>query len=309
MNQILSVENPNNNKKKRKSKGNNGTIEISKIAMFFAIALIIFGIAMIGSASYGMYKAKQDEENKPTKPEIIVENLSKDTLNLKVTTTKETINNVVYYWNDENEKTISGNTRKYIEEEIKIPAGENVLHVVATTISGQENVYEETFTRESDISIQFEVSGNNIIVNLEGKEEISYITYRWDENEEKKIDINSTTSKQEIETEKGLHTLTVVAVDKNNNTETKEQEINGVMKPELTVTTDGKDNFIIKATDEQGLKKVEFIINETEKYMLNLDGRTELDYSYPLHDGENKIEVTVYNQNDVSSNFKAKLTK
>ena len=92
-------------------------------------------------------------------------------------------------------------------------------------------------------------------------------------------------------------------------TETKEQEINGVTKPKLEVTTDGGDNFVIRATDEQGLKKVEFIINETEKYRLNLDGRTELDYAYPLHDGENKLEVRVYNVNDVSEVSKVVFNK
>ena len=62
-----------------------------------------------------------------------------------------------------------------------------------------------------------------------------------------------------------------------------------------------------------GLKSIEVgkrvLLQSGIEVDLNLDGRTELDYSYPLHDGENKIEVTVYNQNDVSSNFKAKLTK
>ena len=54
---------------------------------------------------------------------------------------------------------------------------------------------------------------------------------------------------------------------------------------------------------------MEFIINENEKYMLNLDGRTELDYAYPLHDGENKLEVRVYNVNDISEVSKVLLNK
>ena len=47
----------------------------------------------------------------------------------------------------------------------------------------------------------------------------------------------------------------------------------------------------------------------TEKNRLTLDGRTELEYTYPLHDGENKLEVTVYNVNDVSETSRVKLTK
>ena len=43
--------------------------------------------------------------------------------------------------------------------------------------------------------------------------------------------------------------------------------------------------------------------------MLNLDGRKELEYKYPLHDGENKLEVTVYNENDLTETFRAMFNK
>lgn len=140
------------------------------------------------------------------------------------------------------------------------------------------------------------------------------MTYRWDSEEETKVDINGDQIEQTIEIPKGLHTLTVIVVDENNKTESMEQDVNGVTKPKLDVTTDGS-NFIIKASDEQGLKKVEFIINETEKYMLNLETqlsleeRKEFEYAYPLHDGENKLEITVYNENDVTETFRALVNK
>ena len=60
MNQILSVDKRNVNKKRKKPKNNSynnsGQIEIKKITMFFAIAMIVFGVFMIGSASYAMIK-------------------------------------------------------------------------------------------------------------------------------------------------------------------------------------------------------------------------------------------------------------
>ena len=93
-----------------------------------------------------------------------------------------------------------------------------------------------------------------------------------------------------------------------NNTETKEQEVNGVTKPKLDITTDGSDNFIINVSDEQGLEKLEIVING-EKYRLKLDGRKELEYKYPIRDGENKLEVTVYNQSNVTQTKKVKVTK
>lgn len=162
---------------------------------------------------------------------------------------------------------------------------------------------------EKDIVISFTPDGNNMKIKAVGKNELSYLTYRWDEEEEVRIDINDVLIEEKIEIPKGLHTLTVIVVDINNVSETKTQEVKGVTKPKVEVTTDGADNFIIIATDEEGLSKIEFIINEDEKYLLNLDGRTELEYAYPLHEGENRLEIRVYNVNDISETARVMLTK
>ena len=155
----------------------------------------------------------------------------------------------------------------------------------------------------------------NVTIKAEGNEQLSYLTYRWDEQEETKVEINDVSVEQSISVPSGLHTLTVVVVDINNKTEIKEQEVKGVSKPKVEITTDGSSNFIIKASDEEGIKKVEFIINETDKNRINLDQvlpieeRKSFEYSYPLHEGENKLEVRVYNESDVSEVFKALVRK
>ena len=90
------------------------------------------------------------------------------------------------------------------------------------------------------------------------------MTYRWDDEEEKTIQINNTTLEQEIDAIKGLHTLTVITVDEENNTDTKVQKINGVSKPKVSVTTDdSKSYFIIKASDDEKLSK---FISQVEEY-------------------------------------------
>lgn len=142
------------------------------------------------------------------------------------------------------------------------------------------------------------------------------MTYRWDDGDEQRININSIQTEQSVEIPKGQHKLTVAVVDTNNNTETKEQEVKGVTKPKLEITTDGAANFVINASDDEGISRVEFIINETEKYALDLtkvyssaDERKTLNYSYPLHDGENKLEVTVYNDSGISETAKVLVRK
>lgn len=311
LNQILSVENPKKEKKQRAR--NNEPIEISKILKFFSIAILIFGIFMIGSGSYSMYQGAKATKV-VTKPTIYVEETSETEITLQISHDKA-IEKVAYQWNDEEPTQIDGNGKKKVEQKIEIPTGENTLNVYATDINGQEIRYQKKYTLLGDININLEADGNNIKIIAEGKEELSYMTYRWDEEDEKTIEINSRQTEQTVEIPKGLHTLTVVVVDVNNKTQTKEQEIKGVTKPKLEVTTDGSDNFIIKASDEEGIKRVEFIINETEKNSLDLDKvlpleqRKEFEYAYPLHDGENRLEIRVYNESNVSEVSKVLVRK
>ncbi len=304
MNQILSTENIKE-KKKRK-----GPAEISSVAKFFSISILIFGIFIIGTASYSMYKDYQDSQT-ITKPTVNVSQTGEDTIVLKVLHDKA-LAKVTYSWKDDEVIDLNVNGRKNIEQEIEIPTGTNILKIYAQDVNGQEINFTNTYTREGEITLDVtkQEDGNNIIISATGKSELSYLTYRWDEEEETRIDINNTQIEQEIEAIKGTHTLTVIVVDVNNNTETKEIEVQGVTKPKLEVAPDASgNNFVVTMSDEQGLEKVEFIINETKKYRVMLDGKTEHEFSYPLEEGENKLNVTVYNTSGVTENRKVKITK
>ena len=199
--------------------------------------------------------------------------------------------------------------KKDVSQTIEIPTGENTLTIYAQDENGQETTYQKSYTLEGDITIDFALDGNNIKVTASRKNELSYMTYRWDEEEETRVDINNTQIEQSIEIPKGQHTLTVIVVDENNTTETKEQEVKGVTKPNLEITTDGSSNFIIKVSDEEGLKRLEFTVNDTDKYKLELEGRTELEYQWPIEEGENILDVTVFNQSDVTETMRVRVNK
>ena len=303
MNQILSTNMPNNSGKKR---GQNGPKDIKNIIVFFVVALIIFAVVLIGMGAYTLFKKGETTTKTAEKPVITLENKTDTTVLLKVMHNTGTISKVYYNWN--------GNDGKYVEQEIEIPSGNNTLYIRVVDGNGQEATYEKQYELESNIN--FEVSGNKIKITYDGDTTISYMTYRWDDEDEETIQINDKTINQEIDALKGLHTLTVIVVDENNKTDKKVQKINGVSKPTLTIDSN-EDNtrFVIHVTDEEELSKIEIVLNDEQekKYVINLANYhlKEFDYALPieLQDGENIIEVTVYNASDVTTVQKGRLVK
>ena len=306
MNQILEVDTTSS---KRNTKG---TIEIEKIIKFFAISVIVFGLFMIGSGTYAMYKISETERSVIIKPQI-EEIKEEDKIILKVKHNKE-IKTVEYSWNDEEPNIINGNGRKYIEQEIVIPGGKNTLNVRAIDIDGQEISQPKEYIAP-DI-IKLELSINKLKITADNEEKISYMTYRWNNEDEQRIDINSNTLEQEIDIPKGENTITIVLVDANNKTIMKKQKVKGVMKPTISVTLDdNKEYFVIKATDEVELDKIEFTITNSKisekRYRLKTkNNEKELEYKFKLEEGINYIEASSYSKDGVKSDTKkAKATK
>ena len=302
MNQILSTNIPRDD---RNNKHNNGPASTKSILKFFGIAICIFGVLLIGAGGYMIYESKiqQSQELEPT---ISIENINTNTIMLKITNQK-VISQIKYSWNDEEEKTVNGNNGKYLEQKITVPSGTNTLHVLIIDEDGKEITYEKQYEVKSNIN--FEVSGNKIKITYNGEAGISYLTYRWDDEEEQRIDINDTIVNEEIDAIRGLHTLTVVMVDEDNNMEQKQQKINGVSKPKVSVKADdSKEHFVIDVSDEEVLSKIVIRLDEDseQEYEVNLEGMDlkEATYVVPdpirLKDGENIIEVIVYNESGVS---------
>lgn len=160
-------------------------------------------------------------------------------------------------------------------------------------------------TKNEEIQIRLSVDGANIKATVVGETEISYVTYKWDDEEETRKDINGVSEDVSIEIPEGEHTLTITAVDINNNTETKEQTVRGVTKPKLEVTHDKEHSeFVIKSSDEIGLDKFEFILNG-QPYRYRVEGEKEKEFRYPLIEGDNTLEVTAYNTEGATETFNA----
>ena len=283
MNQILSTSMPVNNKKNNR---NTNKIEIGSIVKFFGIVILIFGIILIGFGVYSIFSNQGKNKTENLEATISIEDKTESSILLKIIS-PQNIDRVEYSWNDEDENVLYGNNGKYLEKEIDLPSGTNTLNVIVVDTNGNETTYEKQYERESGIDI--EVSGNKIRITYSGDNEISYMTYRWDEEEERRIEIQSDSLDESIEAIKGLHTLTVVVVDENNNTDTKQQKINGVSKPKVEVTTDeAKEHFVIRATDEDKITKFSFVLNEDEnqEYEMDISDKDFKEIQYILPDSK-----------------------
>ena len=295
MNQILNVELPHKKEQQNKKNYNNYNKQpkdIKSITKFFAIIILIFAIILIAVAGCSIYN-KYVESISSTKPLISVNQIDEKTINIKIEHDKS-ISKLTYSWNNEKETEISTNSKKEIEQEIAIEEGENTLIIKAVDINGQESVFEQNYTLVGSISIDFQAEGNKVKLLLDSDKIISRMTYRWDEEDEVEIEINDKQAEEMIDIPVGEHTLTVIAIDEENKTTTKEQKVKGVVEP--TIETEIKDDkFIITLKDEFGLDKIELVANETDKLSKDLEGVKEIKFNYKLKDGENIIKVSVIN--------------
>ncbi len=318
MNQILATSNPTAKKsktKKSKTRKSNGPADIKTVVRVFAIAMLIFGVFMVGTGSYAIYRENEANNSEITKP-VISESLNGDGTAVILTVTHDkTIDRIEYSWNDDEIQTITGNGRKYIEQQITIPSGTNTLNVTAIDTQGQEISTQKEFTSGSrpsggSPSLDLTISEDNKLkITANSETQIKYMTYKWDDGEEQRVDINATTIDQEIDVPMGTHDITVAIVDVNNKTTTKEETVMGTTKPMINVETDDAgEYYLITITDEVGLQKVDLNIRGEAKTITVEDGKKELKYKIKLEDNnQNRLEITAYNVDGIVSDTVRKM--
>lgn len=308
MNQILSVE----MKKDKNKKSSKGPIAIKKIIIFFCIILLIFGLVIGGKSIYsivsngGIGISKSED-----KPNVTTEKQG-DKLVIAVTHTKA-IEKLSYNWNSGKVFEVNGDNQKSIQQTIDIPAGNNVLNIIVTDVNGKQTAYTKEFVADqSEPQISLELIGTKIKITAKDNDRLSLITYRWDEEEEKQIEIPADSSaqvEQEIEIPTGQHTLTVVVVNAQNKQVTKTQEVKGIVKPKVTIEVDKDDPsyIVITAIDEVSLmKEIQVTINgQTYKGSETQENGTKIQYKIQVQPGENSITLKGINNDNVEEQITA----
>lgn len=308
MNQILSVE-PIQNKKR----GGYRT-SLHSIVVVFSVFLMIFGIGLTGTGAYSFYKNNYGTSNEDvlptssTKPLITVERINSNTINIVATHDKE-ISNITYKINDEEPVIVNGENKQEIQKEVKLSSGTSSINITAQDINGISASYETSIQVEQKPTITLEQVENKIQATIESEINIDYVVYYWDDEEAnaEPYTVNDVKNVTLIDVKEGTHTLNVKAVDIQGDTETISQKIIGDNKPELKVTTDGQ-KFIIRASDDEGLSKVEITLNTNETITEEINN-SEYTKNVDLENGENKLTVKIYNKNGISETAKVKFTK
>lgn len=303
MNQILFTE----NKKK------NNLQDTKKIVLFFAVTLIIFGLIISGQGIYGVYNLNEGREQPKTSSNsdtnIKTQQLATGEIQINVDS-KIAISELIYNWNSDAAQTISEDGKTSIQEIITSPAGENTLTVKTIDINGKETTERETFTSITDKpEINLSVIGDNIKITVNSKVDLSYVTYKWNSEEEEKIEMTTyedkTTLEKELEIPKGTNTLVITAEDINNNKSEKTQEIKGVTKPKSAPIIQG-EYIYFEVTSDENITQVDFSFNGNayiiKKETIEQSGQSKkVTYRLKLQKGMNYLKIKATTESGITS--------
>lgn len=307
MNQILSVELD----KKKKTK-NKGPVEITKVTRFFAIMILIFGLLCVGKGSYAIVTSmgliNNAQEQKPT---IDLVKQDDGTITITASYQRELVR-ILYKWDDGEEQEIAGNGSNTIEGTIDLPTGSHKLTITVVDIQGNSTVYEKDYTVDAE-KPELSVGQENGKVKIIAKDMValSYITYRWDDGEEQTIYAQEDSKAQietSIDTPVGEHTLTVVAVNSNNITETKTLSVVGATKPSIEASIDPNqpNQIIFTVRDENNVNLIEFTFNgQTYQIDYREQPAPAIQWTMELQPGDNQVSIKAYNIYNVESTFEA----
>lgn len=313
MNQILVTE-----KKKKNKKTSRGPIEIKGIVRFFAVFIMLFGIVLAGEGSYALYK--EIDESKPENIPDLSLTRDGDIVILKIEHNTE-ISKVNYRWNDGEENSIPEGTT-YVEEEILLPDGNNVLNITVIDMKNREYQFIKEYNLEGvDITkpnievTQTEEGTANISIVASDETAITEMTYKI--NDEQEVTVQATEDGQKeitknITLPEGQNTLTVVARDTTDNVTTYEKQIIVSSKPAIEIVSQEGNTITLKISDKYGLKDV--IVNLNGKVYSSRDidqnpnvNKNEIYVPLELQSGNNVLSIEVTNVNGLKGSASTQL--
>lgn len=306
MNQILSMQMQKEESinKNKGYKSSNNKIAVTSAVRLFAILILIFGIILIGDSVYGIVSSVPKEKDNPS---VSTESIGAEAI-IRIVTQKP-LKQMTYRWGDGEETVVEGNGTVELEVTIDIPTGNNILNIKVTDYYGNETEYQKQYinqrTDNTKPTIEISSVGSKLNIRATDNTEMSYIAYKWNEEEETRVDIDENaqdkkTLETRIEVKKGQNTLTIIAVDKDGNRETRTETIKGANKPTFEITSEG-NNLLINAKDEEGISKISITVDgvttDTGNTPIN---QKEVTARQELTSGSHTITVIVTNMSGLT---------
>jgi len=295
----------------KKEKKEKKVVPINGIVSFFAITIIILGICMISGSVYAKDKINSVVEAN-AKPQVEINRNDEDnTIEINVKHIRN-ITKIVYRWNDEEETVLygkNGESSKNVSETIDLIGGKNTLSVGITEENGETVTYEKTYTAGNIPEIKLEAVSNGVKVIATSETTIDYISYNWDDGEEKKITVGDKNYEGTINAPRGQHTLKIEVVDTNNMKANKTQTVVGDTEPTLEIKpqyVDGKVAFVINASDDEKITKVEITHNGGEKQVIDVNDLTYKKDIIMTTGETNTLIVKVTNLNGLAKTSRVK---
>lgn len=324
MNQILSMD-PNNSgfgnnyNNMNMNGGNNGKLDNKTTKRIFAIALIIFGLVMFVSGLIGTINYFSTPQGPVIEYPVVSTMQSNNILTLSVKN-DVAIDVIEYSWNNGRVMEILGNNSLEITRDITVPVGENILTLNIIDVTGKTTPMSKSFvgtavedTQKPEIDVVVVGSKLNITAKTVSETKLSYLTYKWNNEEEKRLDATGDQSSIEttIDVLNGTNTLTIVVVNENGISQTQVKEYIGVKKPEIDVKKDETGEYLlIKITHEKAVKSADIIFNG-KNIVLTPDrfGKPEVDLKLKLKEKVNTVKITATSVDDATNTFEGTATK
>lgn len=199
MNQILVNMQEEKEKAQSKSQKNrtNTKADIKSVIKVFCLIIIIMGISLAGKSVYAIASQKQKMQDNP---QVNVERMGKEaTISI---TTENPMKEVKYKWNEGEENVIKNNGTVSANQTIEIPNGNNILKITVTDYYGNKTYYQKQYIYESTDTtkptIDIAKSGIKLKITASDDTEMAYMTYKWNDESETRID--ATNKEKEITT-------------------------------------------------------------------------------------------------------------
>lgn len=295
MNQILEYSPVKNS-----GGGSSGS---DKIVRIFALILIIFALCFIAIGAYGFFKKNKPVDDQTTQApiEAKIEIQKLDTTAIINVSHDRAIEKVIYKWDDNKETTEKGDGTSTKKIEIPLSMGQHTLTVKVVDVDGVETIHKETINSENGTDIINPVievvpNGNKLKIIATDETEIAYVTYKWNNDEEFKVEETDDSKKKiefDIEILKGKNDLTVIAVDANQRTTRENRTYNGVTNPEIKIIVSAdKKHVDVDCSHEKGIDKIFVTINGDEQEVGLPDGEnTNVHFDFDLPEGNVSLKV------------------